>query len=51
MIDSVVPKGMVICIEVNRAMEEAGFYSDDFEHDSIEKTASLKQKWIDELNN
>lgn len=51
MIDSVVPKGMVICIEVNRAMEEAGFYSNDFEHDSIEKTALIKQKWTEELEN
>lgn len=51
MIDSVVPKGMVICIEVNRAMEEAGFYSNDFEHDSIEKTALLKKKWVEELEN
>lgn len=51
MIDSVVPEGFIICIEVNRAMEEAGFYSNDFEHDSMEKTALLKQKWMGELEN
>lgn len=51
MIDSVVLGGMVICIEVNRVMEEAGFYSNDYEHDSIEKTTILKQKWIEELEN
>lgn len=51
MIDSVVPNGMVICIEVNRVMEEAGFYSNNFVHDSIEKTTILKQKWTEELEN
>lgn len=51
MIDSVVPGGMVICIEVNRVMEEAGFYSSDYEHDSLEKTTLLKQKWAEELEN
>ena len=51
MIDSVVPEGIVICIEVNRVMEEAGFYSNDFEHDSIEKTTLLKQKWTEEQEN
>lgn len=51
MIDSVLPDGMVICIEVNRDMEESGFYTDLIEHDTPEKMARLKQQWNDELHN
>lgn len=49
MVDSVTSGGMVICIEVNRAMEESGFYTNVYEHDSIEKTALFKQQWDKEL--
>lgn len=45
MIDSVVPGGKVICIEVNRAMEEAGFFSSDYTHDRIQETIKIKQQW------
>lgn len=51
MIDSVVSNGIVICVEVNRPMEETGFYASNVEHDSIEKTVALKQTWTEELEN
>ncbi len=51
MVDSVVSGGMVICIEVNRMMEETGFYTIIIEHDTAERLALLKQQWNDELNN
>ena len=50
MIDAVVPSGKVICIEVNRVMEEAGFYLHDSQYSEIEKIASLKDQWNKELN-
>lgn len=49
MVDSVIPTGMVICIEVNRKMEEAGFYIHDLDYDTSEKEYMLKKQWEDEL--
>jgi ubiquinone/menaquinone biosynthesis C-methylase UbiE len=50
MINSVVPAGKVICIEVNRVMEEAGFYLHETQHSEIEVLASYNAQWNNELN-
>lgn len=50
MVDSVVPSGMVICIEVNRKMEEAGLYIHGAKRDGSRDTALLQQ-WENELKN
>lgn len=51
MVDSVVPSGKVICIEVNRKMENAGLYIHNSAGDSLEKDSSLQTQWDDELKN
>jgi SAM-dependent methyltransferase len=45
MIDAVVPGGLVICIEPNRAMEEAGFYSNGTKEEAIDRMVTRKQRW------
>ena len=50
MIDSIVPSGMVICIEVNRKMEEAGQYIHGISQYNPEYETSLRKKWEDELS-
>ena len=51
MIDSVVNNGMVICIEVNRRMENAGLYIDDCIDDIEQKDLTLNKQWKSELEN
>ena len=51
MVDSVRQGGMVICIEVNRRMENAGLYIDDPDYDVTEKDAVLFSKLKKELKN
>lgn len=51
MVDSVVSSGKVICIEVNRKMENAGLYIHDYEHSMTEKDSALQNKWNEELQN
>lgn len=50
MIDSILPNGMVICVEVNREMEEAGFYTNAIDTDDT-ASISLRRKWSEELQN
>lgn len=50
MADSVRPSGMVICIEVNRKMENAGIYVHGAPEDS-ENDALLQKQWENELQN
>lgn len=49
MIDSVVNNGMVICIEVNRRMENSGLYIDEKEIDYSERDNIVAKKWLTEL--
>jgi len=51
MVDSVKPSGMVICIEVNRRMENAGWYIHGCDYDISENDDYLKKQWENELNN
>ena len=49
MIDSVVNNGKVICIEVNRRMENAGLFIDGKEIDFDERNNIVNKKWLTEL--
>lgn len=51
MVDSVEHSGMVICIEVNRKMENSGFYMNDSTYNTSEKDLLLQKQWQDELQN
>ena len=51
MVDSVIPSGMVICIEVNRRMENAGWFIHGSNYDISENDALLKKQWENELEN
>lgn len=51
MVDSVAPSGKVICIEVNRKMENAGLYIHGGIHDLLRADPSLQKRWDDELKN
>ncbi|HEX3017315.1 MAG TPA: methyltransferase domain-containing protein [Caproicibacter sp.] len=51
MVDSVVPSGEVICIEVNRKMENAGLYIHNCMYDSKGKDSALQKQWDNELQN
>lgn len=51
MIDAVVDDGMVICIEVNRRMENAGLYIDGVDFNVDERDVFIKSKWTDDLHN
>lgn len=51
MVDSVVPSGMVICIEVNRRMENAGLFIYGCDYDVSEKDVFLNKQWENELEN
>lgn len=48
MIASVVPAGLVVCIEVNRRMENAGLYIEGMHFDSFEKDSLLEERWKQE---
>ena len=48
---SVVPTGKVICIEVNRRMENAGYYIHDDQFNISENDYSLQNKWEQEFLN
>ena len=50
MVDSVVPSGMVICIEVNRQMEEAGKYVHNINGSGISQNTNIMAVWEDELS-
>lgn len=50
MIDPITPSGKVICIEVNRVMEEAGYYLHDSRRSEIEALSSFCDQWNKELN-
>lgn len=49
MVDCVVNNGKVVCIEVNRRMENAGLFIDELEIDFYEKDNKFKKQWLDEL--
>jgi ubiquinone/menaquinone biosynthesis C-methylase UbiE len=51
MVDSVIDNGKVICIEVNRRMENAGLYIDGIDFRIDEKDMLIKHKWMEELQN
>ena len=51
MVDSVTSQGMVICIEVNRRMENAGIYVDGMVYNVFGKDTELKEQWEIELKN
>ncbi len=51
MVDSVMPSGMVICIEVNRRMENAGWFIHGSNYDISKNDAFLKKQWENELEN
>ncbi len=51
MIDSTVDNGKVICIEVNRRMENAGLYIEGFDISVNERDAFIKNKWMEEMQN
>lgn len=51
MIDSVKEGGKVICIEVNRRMENAGIYLDGAEYDMEMRDLELSRQWKNELQN
>lgn len=51
MIASVKDNGTVICIEVNRRMENAGLYIDGIDFKIDERDALIKSKWMSELQN
>ena len=49
MIDSVSTNGKIICIEVNRRMENAGLYIDGVDYDKAQKDSILGAQWENEL--
>ncbi len=51
MVNSVVSSGKVICIEVNRRMENAGLYIHGYTYDIVKKDLLLQSRWYDELKN
>ena len=51
MVEVAVNGGLIICIEPNRRMENAGLYIDDREYDATSKDIYLQEHWNHELKN
>lgn len=51
MVDSVIDNGTIICIEVNRRMENAGLYIDGIDFNMDKRDVLVKSKWMEELQN
>ena len=51
MVESIIPSGMVICIEVNRKMENSGLYIHNCTYDTSENDSFLQKQWVNELQN
>ena len=51
MIDSVVVGGRVVCLEINRRMENAGFYISGLEHNINKHDEWLNKRWQEESTN
>ncbi|WP_425448806.1 helix-turn-helix domain-containing protein [Dethiothermospora halolimnae] len=49
MVDSVIAGGMVVCIEVNRELENAGLYIKGTKYNPANKTTIMKKLWKTEL--
>nr|WP_314465433.1 hypothetical protein [uncultured Clostridium sp.] len=51
MVDSTADGGKIICIEVNRRMENAGLYMEGFDFRVDERDALIKERWREEEQN
>ena len=51
MVDSLKPQGLIICIEVNRELDNAGFYIEGADYSSILDTEVQRKYWKTEFEN
>lgn len=49
--NSVVENGIVICIEGDRLIEDAGFYSSNIDYRELEQSVLYQKMWSCEYNN
>ena len=47
--EAVLPGGLVICVEINREIENVGFYADGTKYDSLCTSFDWRKLWIKEL--